>query len=218
MLTPMKPKIYHIVHYDKLPSIIADGHIWCDREARERSSSGTIIGINGIKNRRLSLPLDSHPGLYVGDCVPFYFCPRSVMLYLLHMGNRDGLSYRGGQEPIVHLEADLHEVVIWANANNRRWAFTTANAATSYFEDYSDLAYLDQIDWDAVEANRWAGFGIEPMVQSHKQAEFLMEHSFSWQLVHRIGVYSQRIQTYVQAALSKIVHRPPVEIISNWYY
>ena len=54
------------------------------------------------------------PGLNVGDCVPFYFCPRSVMLYLIHRANHPELDYRGGQGPIVHLEADLHEAANWA--------------------------------------------------------------------------------------------------------
>jgi len=47
----------------------------------------------------------------VGQYVPFYFCPRSVMLYVLHRGNHPSLEYRGGQTPLVHLEADLLSVV-----------------------------------------------------------------------------------------------------------
>jgi hypothetical protein len=73
-----------------------------------------MIGMNNIKQRRLTeLTLDSHPGLYVGQCAPFYFCPRSVMLYLIHKRNPE-LAYKGGQEPIVHLEADLRDAVAWA--------------------------------------------------------------------------------------------------------
>ena len=75
------PKIYHIVHVDRLPSIIADGSLWCDAEIARRTEAnadiGTMIGMNSIKQRRLTeLTLDSHPSLYVGQCVPFYFCPR----------------------------------------------------------------------------------------------------------------------------------------------
>ena len=29
---PTHPKIYHIVHLDKLPSIVADAYVWCDRD------------------------------------------------------------------------------------------------------------------------------------------------------------------------------------------
>ena len=32
MTVPMQPKIYHIMHVDRLPSIVADGYLWCDAE------------------------------------------------------------------------------------------------------------------------------------------------------------------------------------------
>ena len=123
MPPPDKPKIYHIVHVDRLASIVADGALWSDAEVQHRAPPGTIIGMSDIKRRRTTKALDSHPDLCVGDCVPFYFCPRSVMLYVITMANHSELDYRGGQGPIVHLEADLHEAVAWANRHGRRWAF-----------------------------------------------------------------------------------------------
>jgi len=99
--------------------------------------------MNSIKQRRLNeLTLDSHPGLYVGSCVPFYFCPRSIMLYLLYQANHLELSYRGGQGPIVHLEFDLYAAVAWADANRRRWAFTLSNTGSRFFEDRRELSQL----------------------------------------------------------------------------
>ncbi len=179
----------------------------------DRDAAGTSIGISSIKQRRLSRTLTSHPGLYVGECVPFYFCPRSVMLYVIHMGNLPELAYRGGQEPIVHLEADLRRTVAWADSNNRRWAFTSSNAGSRYFEDYSDLSHLDKIDWDAVQADTWAGERKEP-----KQAEFLVEGSFPWRLVSRVGIKSRAIYGKVRSMLSMSRHRPTVAIRPDWYY
>ena len=127
-LVPPHPKIYHIVHVDRLSSIIADGFLWCYAEVVRREPAGTTIGMRSIKQRRMDLYLSSHPDLHVGDCVPFYFCPRSIMLYLIHQRNHPDLDYRGGQEPILHLEADLHAVVAWADAQSVRWAFTLSNA------------------------------------------------------------------------------------------
>jgi hypothetical protein len=107
MPAPANPKIYHIVHVDKLQSIAADDFLWSDAVMAERPANGTMIGMNHIKQRRLhSLTLTSHPGLYVGQCVPFYFCPRSVMLNIISRGSPD-LEYRDGQQPIVHLVADF---------------------------------------------------------------------------------------------------------------
>lgn len=213
MTVPAKPKLYHIVHVDRLDSIVAEKQILCDREIQEHPHPGTPIGMSGIKRRRLhELRLTSHTDLFVGDCVPFYFCPRSVMLYLLYRGNHPELAYRGGQEPIIHVEADLHLVVAWADANDRRWAFTLSNAGARFFEDRCDLDRLGEIDWAAVEAMEWSG------CIDGKQAEFLLERSFPWSLVERIGVHSQGIYQRVVNAFPKKGHRPRAEIRPDWYY
>jgi len=213
MPIPIEPKIYHIIHVDRLPSIIADGSLWCDAEIVLRSPPGTTIGMNGIKQRRLQeLTLTSHPGLYVGGCVPFYFCPRSIMLYLIYQSNHPELEFRGGQEPIIHLEADLKHTVAWANAQNQRWAFTLSNAGAYYFEDRCDLGNLNEIDWDAVQAEKWK------KCKEGKQAEFLVEQQFPWELVSRIGVKSLRVNRLVEAALEATAHKPRVETKLDWYY
>lgn len=212
MPMPAKLKIYHIVHVDRLPQIVADGWLWCDAEIAVRSFAGTTIGMSQIKDRRLKeLTLTSYPDLHVGDCVPFYFCPRSIMLYLLHRSNHADLSYRGGQGPIVHLEADLHDTVAWADEQKLRWAFTLSNAGACYFEDRCDLDDLGQIDWSAVQARDWQGS------KEGKQSEFLVEKKFPWQLVSRVGVYSRAVHGQVASALIT-AHRPRIEIKTDWYY
>ena len=179
---------------------------------------GTTIGMDEIKERRLNeLSLNSRPGLYVGRCVPFYFCPRSVMLYMIWKKNPK-LDYHGGQDPIVHLEAILHQGVAWAERNGRRWAFTLPNAGSNHFEDRSDLAQLGQINWDAVGTHRWSGRGIPPEVMDGKQAEFLIEQSFPWELVSRVGVSSQQAYGHAKEVLKQANHRPRLAVMRTWYY
>ena len=134
------------------------------------------------------------------------------MLFMIHKRNEE-LAYKGGQEPIVHLEVDMRATIAWAEANSRRWAFTLSNAGAYYFEDRSDLAHLGDINWDSVLARQWAGAAKEG-----KQAEFLIEHSFPWHLVERIGVHSQPIVPRVATAMHGAAHRPTLEIRSDWYY
>jgi ssDNA thymidine ADP-ribosyltransferase, DarT len=175
--------------------------------------------MGSIKARRLhELQLSSHHGLFVGQCVPFYFCPRSIMLYLIHCANHEEMTYRGGQVPIIHLVSDLRSAVDWAEAQKRRWAFTLSNAGARYFEDRCDLNALGEINWDAVATNRWADSNISPQIKEGKQAEFLVERSFPWHLVEQIGVRSRAIAQQVVAAMQGAAHRPPVEIRTDWYY
>lgn len=216
---PAQPKIFHIVHVDRLASILADGRLQCDADMVDRDGTGTVIGMSKIKLRRLNeLSLTSHPGLRVGQCVPFYFCPRSVMLYLIWQANHPDLAYRGGQAQIIHLQADVQATVAWASEHGLRWAFTLSNAGARYFEDRSDLGCLEEIDWDAIQANRWSGSGIPGSVKDGKQAEFLVERHFPWELVEAIGVRSLETAQRVAAALEGIAHRPQVEIRREWYY
>ncbi|MGH7556381.1 MAG: type II toxin-antitoxin system toxin DNA ADP-ribosyl transferase DarT [Gemmatimonadota bacterium] len=195
--------------------IIEDGGLLCDAEMVTKGRPAEAIGMSSIKKRRVErLELGSHPGTKVGDYVPFYFCPRSIMLYVLHRANHPELTYREGQGPIVHMEADLRRVVDWAGNCGRRWAFSLSNAGAFYAEFRSQLEELDQLDWAAIAAR---DFRAEE-VKEKKQAEFLVHGSFPWELVERIGVLSRDIQVEVAALLSEAAHRPAVEIQSDWYF
>jgi len=218
MPVPAQPKIYHIIHADRLASVVADGCLWCDAIMGPRAAAGTTIGMSAIKQRRLQSLLNSRPGLKVGDCVPFYFCPRSIMLFLIHRGNHPDMPYHGGQGPILHLESDLHATVAWAEQHDRRWAFTLSNAGANYFEDRCEIAQLGEINWGAVHASKWAGTGVSSLVKEGKQAEFLVEQKFPWELVERIGVSSPQWAQSLADQLRSCAHQPRIEIMRDWYY
>jgi hypothetical protein len=212
---PDRPKLYHITHVDNLRAIVVDGALVSDAEMIRRGGPTQAIGMSEIKRRRVEeLEVGSHPGTKVGDYVPFYFCPRSVMLFVIHRANHPDLTYRGGQECIAHLEADLHTVVAWAAANGRHWAFSLSNAGAYYTEFRSRLDELDQLDWDAIAATDFR----PAAVKEHKQAEFLLHECFPFELVERIGVRSARTHAQVVAALAGARHRPTIEVRQEWYF
>ena len=130
------------------------------------------------------------------------------------MANHPELTYHGGQGPILHLRSDLRATVAWAESQERRWAFSNGNAGAAYTEFYADLADLDKINWNAVEAVDFRN----PAVKDGKQAEFLIHDSFPWELVEEIGVLSLAVAGRVQAALQSVVHRPAVQVEQSWYF
>jgi hypothetical protein len=214
MVVPARPKIFHITHVDNLRQILVDGGLLPDAVLISRSANVAGIGMASIKQRRLTLPVRCHPGDHVGDCVPFYFCARSIMLYLIHCKNHPELTYRGGQEPIVHLEFDLQEVATWADANGRRWAFTLSNAGAYYAEFRSRLDQLGEVDWTAVGSTDFRS----QTVKEGKQAEFLVHGFVPWELVVRIGVHSAATAAQSAAAISSAGHQPPIDVLPGWYY
>ena len=210
---PLSPKIYHITHVQNLPSI-TDGGLWSDAALIARGGPAASIGMGSIKLRRLGLPVKCHPDDVVGGYVPFYFCPRSIMLFLIHCANHPELTYRGGQVPILHLELDLHEVLAWADANGSRWAFTLSNAGAAYTEFRSRANQLDEIDWEAVESTDFRN----PGVKEGKQSEFLVADFIPWQLVRRIGAIDRGVQSEAMRSMGRAAHRPAVDVCRSWYY
>lgn len=215
MSVPKQPKIYHITHVDNLPQLVESGWLWSDAERIRQELECHVVGMSTIKKRRLEEnEVSCHPGTMVGDYAPFYFCPRSIMLFILHRGNHPDVTYRGTQLPIVHLQADLRATVDWADTNGVRWAFTDANAGSRYFESYNDLSQLDEINWKAVAATDFR----DPLVKDGKQAEFLIHSAFPWELVEKVGVINPAFAGKVQGILQNTNHQPPVSVERSWYF
>lgn len=212
---PAHPKVYHITHVRNLPQIVQAGVLWSDAKRIELGLACDVVGMTHIKQRRLrEIEVTCHPRTHVGDYVPFYFCPRSIMLYILHRGNHPELNYTEGQRPKVHLQADLHAVVEWARENRRRWAFSDRNAGTYIAQFFNRLDQRAEVNWAAVASTDFR----DMVVKEGKQAEFLVHDSFPWRLVERIGVYDGDILEQVRRALAGTDHRPPAAVQRGWYY
>lgn len=89
--------IYHITHADNLAQIVLEGRLWCDAQRIARGLANTNIGYSHIKARRMRHPVTVAAGGTLGEYVPFNFCPRSVMLYVVAQGHEN---YREGQRAI----------------------------------------------------------------------------------------------------------------------
>lgn len=211
---PTSPKIFHITHIDNLERMIRDGFLWSDAKRIEHGMECELVGMSEIKRRRLEeLEVSCHQGTKVGEYVPFYFCPRSIMLYILYRGNHSDISYRGGQEPILHLQVDLNAAINWANSNDVPWAFSDRNAGARFANFYNDSDDLTNINWSAIEATVFR----DMLIKEGKQAEFLTYKSFPWELVEHIGVSNSRIRDQVIERLGE-ASSTQVSIERDWYY
>jgi hypothetical protein len=214
MTLPASPKLYHITHVANLASIAAADGLRSDARMAAAGGPGVSIGMPHLKSRRLAMPVACHPGDVVGDYVPFYFCPRSVMLYLLHRGNHPELTYRDGQQEIVHLEFDLYAVAEHSTRSGGRFAFTRSNASARYTEFLSDLADLGSLGWAAIRNPDFR----DASVKEAKQAEFLAHGTVPWSLVERIGAQSHPVAERAADALRGIEHQPLIEVRRDWYF
>jgi len=212
---PVNAKICHITHVNNLPGIIQAGGLWSDAKRIELGLGTSLIGMSRIKQRRLTdIEVSCYPGTLVGQYVPFFYCTRSIMLYILHRGNHVDIDYCEGQRPIVHLVAGLEASLQWATDQGVPWALSPTNASARYTSFYNQRDDFHRIDWQAV-ANR--DFR-DPAVKEAKQAEFLMFDWFPWSLVEHVGVFDQNIEQIASQHIAASAHQPPVRVENGWYY
>jgi hypothetical protein len=201
--------IYHITHLNNLPGIIEEGLV-CDNHTRtgnNRLVGRQEIAYEDLKERRRQRRVPVPPGGVLADYVPFYFCPRSPMLYAIHHRKTN---YQGGQEEVVHLQVKIEA----ATAGRRRFVFTDRHAFIELAEFYNDLADLKKLQWDIINSDNWGGDVRRPF----KQAEFLVHGRLPWSSVSCIGVHNRAVASSVGQILQSSRHKPPVTTHPSWYY
>ncbi|MGW1145160.1 type II toxin-antitoxin system toxin DNA ADP-ribosyl transferase DarT [Streptomyces sp. NPDC002454] len=213
MLAPEDSFVYHFTHVRNVPSILEQGFLKCDRIVREEDSLQVECGDVQIKERRRSRKVESGPGGVVSDYVPFYFAPRSPMLYKINKGGVP--SYASGQDPLVYLVTTPRRLLSVGCA----CVFSDGNCAadiTVIREDMSQLASC--VDWAVMQAERWNNTAEDPDRMRRRMAEYLAHQRVPVDAFERLAV-----RTDLRAAeVSRILetHGCPLDVLvrPSWYY
>ena len=206
--------IFRVVHVENLSGILRRGGIYAaDSDPNDGLTYKTIHHLT-IQAQRADKPVPCGPGGVLHDYVPFYFAPRSPMLYVIHKGNVRG--YDEGQEPIIYLVSDAQTVA----SSGVGFVFTDGHAIMAVSEFFDDLAHLDRVDWSVMKSRMWNDTDRSPDRKRRRQAEFLLHRFCPWSLVRGIAVIDEQMKKRVEAILAEFSHhpRPIVRVKRAWYY
>jgi hypothetical protein len=206
-------RIMHFTHIDNLPGILAAGCLQADSVV-DRSSvlkvEAADLDIKAVR-RRARVPLAPHG--CVADYVPFYFAPRSPMLYKLHKGSV--VNYAGGQDPLVYLVSSAEAVA----ASGTPFAYSDGNCASIVTQFDNDLAKIESvIDWGLMRAHMWANTANDPDRMRRRMAEFLVYQRVPVQRLSQIVVRHDTIRERVDKLLTAYRIHLPVSVQPNWYF
>ena len=205
-------EVYHITHIDNVDSIIDEGGLCCDNLRAERDLDYNGIAHEHIKNRRAKRPVPTCEGGTLADYVPFYFAPRSPMLYAINGGYVEG--YHGSQRPILHLVASVEAITEAGSL----FTFTDGHADIVYSEYFDDLDDLDKLDWDIMEERYWRDTAEDGDRKRRRQAEFLVHQFLPWNQIIEIGVINNVMAAEVTGIIEVADHKPNVVVRRDWYY
>jgi hypothetical protein len=196
--------------------IVECGRLVCDTMAQQGLTIAEV-GDRDIKEARRRRVIPTDPGGTVGDYVPFYFAPRSPMMYRIACDHRDSVPgrYPDGDRPLVYLAVTVGVVIDTGLA----WVATDGNAATATTEFSSNLDRLDEmIDWPLMTAARWNNVPDDPDRQRRRMAEFLVQREVPFSVFHQVGAYSDQNADAVRAILASTRLANQVFVRPSWYF
>jgi len=223
MPVPNPVRLFHITAFANLPDICVAGSLLSKNAGASAGIAYQNIAHVGAQGARSIKAVPNPPGGMVHDYVPFYFAPRSPMLFAVNGGKVAGCDWR--QQDIVYFETTVERVT----AGGSSFVFYDRNATLAFSMSYSDLARLDVIAWDLLtEAPQLDGF-CKYWQNSHsnpryadrmerRQAEFLVRDRVPLANVLKIGVIDEVRAQEVRTILATAGVDSPVEVKRDWYF
>ncbi|NER36024.1 MAG: DUF4433 domain-containing protein [Oscillatoria sp. SIO1A7] len=210
----MTTPIYHIPHVNNLESIIKSGRLLSYSTMQKERIQYKNIAHQNIQNRRATTFVPCGSGGKLHHYVPFYFAPRSPMLYAIHKGNVEGYP---GQELVAYLVSTAQAV----QEAKLPFVFTDGHAIMEITNFFDTLTQLDKIDWHLMKEKYWNDTNQDMDRKRRRQAEFLVHSFLPWELVTEIGVFNLQNITKIEQSLQKsqnVMHKPIVKMRKEWYY
>ncbi|SDW60534.1 type II toxin-antitoxin system toxin DNA ADP-ribosyl transferase DarT [Nitrosomonas communis] len=224
MPAPQPVRLFHITAITNLSAICTSGALVSKNLGASAGINYQNIAHQGAQSVRGYRNVPDPPGGTVHDFVPFYFAPRSPMLYAINGGRVTGCELR--QKDIVYLETSVDRVT----AHGAAFVFYDRNATLAFSTPYTDLAKLhDAIAWHLLmESPTLDGFckywQNNPSSlryadrMERRQAEFLVKDRVSLDVFLRIGVIDQAAADKVNSILAVSGVNLRVDIMQNWYF
>ena len=223
MPMPNPVRLFHITAIGNLASICAQRALVSKNTIAQQPGAYINIAHQGAQGARAVRLVPNPPGGNIHDYVPFYYAPRSPMLFTINRGNVQGCNLT--QTDIVHFETSVANVLL----HGEPFVIYDRNATLAYSSAYTQLADLQNIAWDLITENpQLDGFckfwKSDPSNQRYvdrmekRMAEFLVRSHVPLTAITRIGVLNQQKQQQVQQILQSHQIHIPVVVMPAWYF
>lgn len=191
-----KKYCYRICHIQNLPHILQAG--LCTKHHPDADLNFISIGNPQIITTRDETPVKIDGYGNVGDYVPFYFTPRSIMLYNIVTGYYAPVVPKVPREDILIIRCLAKQLI-----KSERFFFTNGQANDAITDHYNDLKHGNEIDWKNIQAGNFSKSDGDFDRPRRYQAEFLVHHHVPVSFIESLNVYNNKAATFVQTELDK---------------
>ncbi len=220
-VTPLR--VFHITAICNLADIAKSKALYSKAMLQKKKVAYGDIAYQGAQGKRATKLVEKPPAGTIHDYVPFYFAPRSPMLFTINNGNVPGCPYR--QADIVHLVTTVEAI----HEDGLEFVFYDCNATLNVANCFNDLKDLEKIQWELFyETPRLDGYckywncrSDNPKYmrrQEIRQAEFLVHSKVPLKLMTMVGVRNDEIAEEVRGIFKNASVKLTVEVKPEWYF
>lgn len=173
---------FRMVHIDNIDHIVKYGFV--HKESPYASSNYVPIGDVTVITSRIKR---QYKGVCLSECIPFYFGPRSPMLYVIQHGFNGVKQYNA--EDIVYCVIALEDII----ASDFACFFSDGHALNRMTKFYpkSELGRInDIIRYDDVYTKYWQDNGPFDDTKRRKEAELLVKDEVPPEYIRGFVVYN----------------------------
>lgn len=204
---------YRITHIHNLPLILKKGLV-CKKYAKATDEQYINIGNNEIIDVRSMTPVKINGYGNLGDYVPFYFTPRSMMLYNIVTGFREPVVPKRSREDILVVRCLIDEL-----SKLDKWFFTDGQANDKdTARHFNNLKHLDKIDWECIQRSDFTKSDGDYDRPRRYQAEFLVHKKVPLEAIESLNVYNQAAADYVNGILAEHEMEIVVNITRSYFF
>ena len=202
--------IFRILHIDNIDFILRAGKLTTYNNT-DRDPNYTGIGEQELIGLRADHEITtSHSNnRFCPSCefLPFYFQPKSVMLYKIQK------EFGNLPENIIYVVYKLEDIL-----EDVEFLFTDGHGYARMTQWFDDIAHLEEIDWNIVNAAFWANTDDDSDRKRRKQAEFWIHEELPLDNITGIAVYNEACKTRIDALCAQYEREIEVKVKPNYYY
>lgn len=206
-----KKYCYRIIHRDNLGHILKNGIV--NKLHKDADTDFVAIGNLEIIDVRSSTQVKIDGYGNIGEYVPFYYTPRSIMLFNIVTGYYAPKVPRRNKDEIIVIRCLIEKL-----AHNSKWFFTDGQANDGETNHYNDLSYLNNIDWACIQQSNFNKSDGDYDRQRRYQAEFLVYDSVPVNCIESISVYNRTMEQKVVEEIQHANLEIPVHIYKPYFF
>lgn len=202
---------YRITHRDNLVHVLEHGLVSKDHV----KADGNFVSIGNLEiiDVRSTTEVDIDGYGFIGEYVPFYLTPRSIMLFNIITGHYVPKVPKRSKDELVVIRCLINTL-----AKRPQWFFTDGQANDGETTHFNDLKYLTKIDWNCIQNSNFSKSDGDYDRQRRYQAEFLVHNAVPAKCIESISVYNEKMKAWVEERVNKVGLDLPVHIHKPYFF